>query len=275
MHDDQYTATGPSHHTSGFKRSAFSTSNPSDFLQGVNVQGLRCGVLGEGLLAETETAEGSSTLPGVGVEGRGANAGVIGVGRQDAIASVFGQGNRSRIGVLGAVMDRKSEGIGVVGASVKNMGNPLETFASIPEPADGSGVGVLGTSGRGPGVRGSSAGGNGGEFSSGEGSGVTAESGSGVAVRAVSSTNRAGEFKTGDSVAQIRLVPHEQRGGELALPKDGKIGDLILIRTTAARGPIEFLDQCSLWLCVPASVVTTAGAMWREIQLGNSVEGTV
>ena len=144
MHDDQFTATGPSHHTSGFPKTAFSTGSPSDFLHGVNVQGARCGVVGEGLQAQTDAPEGSSNLPGVGVEGKGANVGVVGIGRQDAIACVYGHGNRCKIGILGAVMDREEgERIGIAGVSVKNLGNPLQTFDSVPEPADGSGTGVL------------------------------------------------------------------------------------------------------------------------------------
>jgi hypothetical protein len=128
MHDDQYTATGPSHPTSGAPKTAFSTGSPSDFLHGVNVQAARCGVVGEGLQADAEAPAGSSDFPGVGVEGRGANFGVVGIGRQDGTASVYGHANRCRVGVLGGVMDRKSEGIGVVGASVKNLGNPLKTL---------------------------------------------------------------------------------------------------------------------------------------------------
>lgn len=63
------------------------------------------------------------------------------------------------------------ERIGIVGASVRNLGNPLQTFDSFPEPADGSGTGVLGTSGSGPGVSGSSGEGSGGDFSSQSGVG--------------------------------------------------------------------------------------------------------
>jgi hypothetical protein len=90
MHDDQFTATGPSHHTSGFPKTAFSTGSPSDFLHGLNVQAARCGVVGEGLQAEPETPPGSSDFAGIGVEGRGPNVGVVGIGRQEAIACVYG-----------------------------------------------------------------------------------------------------------------------------------------------------------------------------------------
>ena len=53
MHDDQYTATGPSHHSSGKEKAAFSTvppvdanSNVSDFEFGLHVKARRIGVVG-------------------------------------------------------------------------------------------------------------------------------------------------------------------------------------------------------------------------------------
>ena len=162
------TATGPSHHTSGFPKTAFSTGSPSDFLHGVNVQGARCGVVDEGLQAQTDTPQGSSNLPGVGVEGRGANFGVVGdwSSGRDCL----------RLWARKSLQDcrygpRRRRRIGIVGASVRNLGNPLQTFDSFPEPADGSGTGVLGTSGSGPGVSGSSGEGSGGDFSSQSGVG--------------------------------------------------------------------------------------------------------
>jgi hypothetical protein len=54
MHDDQFTAMGPSHHTSGAPKAAFSTvppvdgnSNLSDIEFGVHVSGRRFGVVGK------------------------------------------------------------------------------------------------------------------------------------------------------------------------------------------------------------------------------------
>jgi hypothetical protein len=178
--------------------------------------------------------------------------------------------------VLGAVMDREeAAGIGVIGVSVKNLGNPLETFSSVPTPADGSGVGVLGTSGTGTGVRGASGEGSGGKFSSEGGPGVVAESDSGTGLEARSGFDRAAVFQSGTNVAQINLVPHEQKTREPELPKEGRIGDLLLIRNIVSLGHGIFHDRCSLWLCVPGSGVLSANAFWQEIQLGSPVMGTV
>lgn len=60
---------------------------------------------------------------------------------------------------------------------LENFGNPLDTFSSdIPDPADGSGVGVFGTSGTGEGVRGTSRDGLGGHFILTEANGILGES---------------------------------------------------------------------------------------------------
>jgi hypothetical protein len=286
VHDDQFTAMGPSFRDSGFPKTAFSTSSPSDFLDGVHVQAARCGVVGEGLQASADTTDVGSTFPGVGVEGRGVNLGVLGVGRENAIASVFGQGNRCKVGVLGVAMDRRGDPrVGVIGASVKNLGNPLQTFRRAPEPADGSGTGVLGTSGTGDGVRGTSdtgdgvrgasSMGNGVHGKSDEGTGVAAESISGVAVSAVSTSNRAGVFQSGTNIAQISLVPLEQKTAEPELPKDGNVGDILLILNKTKLGHTVVHQKCSLWLCVPSAGRLGWSVSWQEIQLGRVVTGTI
>jgi hypothetical protein len=310
MHDDQFTAKGPSHHTSGFKRTAFSTESPSDFLSGVIVQGARCGVVGEGLQAEFEKEgpPGSSNYPGVGVEGRGVNFGTVGRGRREALAGVFGDATQCPIGVLGAVADPRQEertGVGILGASVRDMGNPLQTFNPIPERVDGSGIGVLGMSRTGPGVsgssvegnggdftslegvgisgdsrtgsgvRGSSGEGSGGEFSSSDGAGVSAASSSGVAAQAISEGNRGGVFQSGLNMAQISLVPLVQAGGVPELPQSGDVGDLLLIRNIVEFSGIVISDRCSLWLCVPSFGALSVKAFWQEVKLGNPVGGSL
>lgn len=147
-HDDQFTAVGPSNTGSGFPRAGFSTK-ASDMVYGVNVQGTRCGVFGESVRVSSGR---ESTVEGVGVHGFGENFGIFGNGNR-GIAGVFGEHNRNGVGVIGAVM---RGGTGVAGVSLAALGNPLETFQTIPVPADGSGTGVLGASGKGYGVLGDS-----------------------------------------------------------------------------------------------------------------------
>lgn len=278
MHDDQFTATGPSHFTSGFKKTAFSTHDTSDFEYGLNVQGERCGVFGE---SKGVAGTRESTVEGTGVQGSGDNFGVVGNGGQ-GIAGVFGIGIRSQFGVVGAAM---RGGTGVAGASFRNLENPLNTLQQMADPADGAGIGVYGTSGSGAGIRGSSMEGNGGDFSSitgagvsaesAEGTGVSAISNSGVAVHAISEENRGGVFQSGTNIAQINLVPLMQTTAEPRLSKDGNIGDLLLIRNTY-QGAVGFTsDQCSLWLCVSGITHFGGNAFWQEVKLGGPVQGTL
>ena len=117
---------------------------------GVNVQGQRCGVYGESVRVNGKR---ESQVEGVGVCGFGENFGVMGNGNR-GLAGVFGENNRGRVGVVGAVM---RGGTGVFGASLKNLGNPKETFggSELPGPeSGGSGIGVNGISGKGYGVLG-------------------------------------------------------------------------------------------------------------------------
>jgi hypothetical protein len=151
-HDDQFTATGPAFTGAGFPRAAFSTGREgTDSTYGVNVQGSQCGVYGESVKGGSGKRE--SDVEGVGVHGFGENFGVYGNDNR-GIAGVYGSHNRGRVGVLGAAMQGAT---GVVGVSMSSIGNPLSTFGeSIPDPADGSGTGVLGASGKGYGVLGKS-----------------------------------------------------------------------------------------------------------------------
>jgi hypothetical protein len=146
-HDDQFTATGPPFTGSGKPRSAFS-SRATGMLYGVNVQGDDCGVYGESVRVVTGR---DSQVGGVGVYGFGENFGVMGNGNR-GLAGVVGENNRGRVGVIGATM---RGGTGVYGGSLQNLGNPLRTFARLPDAGDGgSGIGVHGVSGEGYGVLG-------------------------------------------------------------------------------------------------------------------------
>ena len=280
-HEDQFTATGPAFTGSGFSRAGFSTNRAgADFTYGVNVQGERCGVYGESVRGGSGKRE--ADVEGVGIYGFGENFGVYGNGNR-GIAGVYGGHNRGGVGVLGAAM---RDATGVVGVSMSSIGNPLSTFGdSISDPADGSGVGVLGRSGTGAGVQGSSDEGNGGVFSSntgdgvfGEsdsGSGVTGSSESGVGVVGVSREDRGGVFQSGENVAQIRLATQRQRTRFPQLPQRGKVGDLILIRYRTIRiigGSSP--DACGLWLCVPKDSSDDSD-QWQEVMLGQVVTGTL
>jgi hypothetical protein len=300
MHTDQFTAVGPPFKGSGVKNTGFSTKPMSaatlaifnawrrlfrqpaitevNFEYGVNAQGLRCGVYGGNPNID---AERDSTMDGVGVHGIGENFGVFGNGTPGT-AGIFGEHTRGGVGVIGATM---RSGTGVIGASLQNIGNPLETFQSIPDPGDGDGDGVFGISGLGTGVRGTSSRGNGGSFTSvmgdgifgesKEGAGVVGKSDRGPGVIATSTADRGGVFESGPKVAQINLVPRDQAGNRPQLPKDDRVGDLLLIRN---RRQVEvgldvISEHCSLWLCTSVSHI--AGADWREIMLGRTVKGTL
>jgi hypothetical protein len=115
---------------------------------GANVAGARCGVYGESVRGGGGGRD--SDIDGVGVCGKGSNAGVYGQGNHGTMG-VLGTHNRGSVGVIGAVM---RGGNGVVGLSLNSIGNPS---ALVPLPvADGSGTGVLGASGNGYGVLGES-----------------------------------------------------------------------------------------------------------------------
>jgi hypothetical protein len=155
-HEDQFTAVGPSLTGSGFPRAGFSTK-ASDMDHGVNVRGEKCGVYGEsGVPLPSGRAP---EVDGIGVHGFGTNFGVSGRATANGIAGIVGRHGNNGIGVIGAVKSEDLKGIGVVGVSRSpGLGSPT---APVPDPADGLGIGVFGTSGEGPGVRGSSQSGEG------------------------------------------------------------------------------------------------------------------
>ena len=291
-HDDQFTAVGPSLTGSGFPRAGFSTK-ASDMVHGVNVRGEKCGVYGESDVPLPSIRE--PEIDGVGVHGFGTKFGVSGRATANGIAGVIGRHGNNGIGVIGAVKSEDLKGIGVVGISRSpGLGSPM---AAVPDPADGLGIGVFGTSGKGAGVRGSSERGEGGQFESesgvgatgtsdsgagvsarsGSGVGVTGTSDSGAGVSGTSAKNRGGLFSSAETVAQIRLVPHQQRPKTpvAALPTNGSVGDLIVIRTTGTDPEGVSFDYCSLWLCTPKDPSQEESDQWTEVLLGGTVTGTL
>ncbi len=129
MHDDQFTATGPSHLSSGQTKAAFSTvgpANQSDFEFGVHVNGRRFGVVG---------TSSKGQFP------------------EHGIAGVYGNGSDCKFGVLGTTRGPFGT-VGVVGASVidTNVVNNLNVPSEEVElQVRGDGIGVLGMSETGPG----------------------------------------------------------------------------------------------------------------------------
>ena len=281
-HDDQFTAVGPSLTGSGFPNAGFST-HASDMNHGVNVRGEKCGVYGESNVPIPSDRE--PEVNGIGVHGFGTTFGVSGRATPGGIAGVIGRHGNNGIGVIGAVRSDNLKGIGVIGVSRSpGLGSPT---APVPDPADGLGIGVLGTSGKGPGVRGSSETGEGGQFESRKGAGVTGTSdsgvgvagtsGSGVGVTGKSAENRGGLFSSAETIAQIQLVPHQQQTNTplVKLPTNGKVGDLIVIRTTGTDLEGVSFDYCSLWLCTPKEPFQEESDQWTEVLLGGTVTGTL
>jgi len=270
-HGDQFTATGPAFNGSGFPRSAFSTNRAgADFVHGVNVEGLNCGVFGKCV----KRGSRDPGVDGVGVYGKGDNFGVLGQGNVGPSGVIGTHTNNLRpsrdgAGLIGAVI---RGGTGVIGISLTVTSlNSLTLLDKIPNSADGGGVGVFGASGTGPGVRGASQDGTGGQFTSKSGSGVTGDSTSGeglvgnsnfgtgvigtsnwgtgvignatrggvgvegrsaagAGLHGVSGRDRGAVFESGNNVAQIRLVPKKQNTKFVKLPGRGKVGDLAPIR---------------------------------------------
>jgi hypothetical protein len=263
-HDDQFTAVGPPLAGSGKPRSAFS-SKAAGMVYGANVQGVRAGVYGESVRAETDR---DADVPGTGVHGVGDNFGVFGkinpsapgvADRGVEVAGVYGQHHRGRSGVVGAAMppgpDSPDTGTGVAGLSVSSLGNPTR-FQALPDPADGAGTGVYG--------------------SSGSGAGVLGTSHTSAGVRGRSQTGRGGVFESGDAdnlVGQVRLVPQPMavptvvRAAPImfdpaqltSLPRTGQGGDLLVTQDPDGR--------CTLWFCVRGPDAERP-ADWREVLLG-------
>ena len=271
-HEDQFTAVGPSLTGPGFPRAGFSTK-ASDMVHGVNVRGEKCGIYGESDVPLPSAREPETD--GVGVHGFGTKFGVSGRATANGIAGIIGRQGNNGIGVIGAVKPEDLKGIGVVGVSRSpSLGSPT---ASVPDPADGLGIGVLGTSGKGPGVRGSSQSGEGGQFESESGVGATGTSDSDAGVSGRSASNRGGLFSSAETIAQIHLVPpRQQPETPLAeLPKNGRVGDLIVIRSTGTDPEGVSFDLCSLWLCTPKESSEEESDQWTEVVLGGTVTGTL
>jgi hypothetical protein len=96
-----------------------------------------------------------------------------------------------------------------------------------------------------------------------------------IGVTGFSKDGRGGIFQTGERSAQIRLVPIQQDTSQPKLPKDGNVGDLILIRNTA-RIEERLVDVCSLWLCIPEDFNSQQSKQWQKIHLDPTVvTGTI
>jgi hypothetical protein len=232
--EDQFTAIGPAQHDSGFPFTAFSTS-ATGMAYGANLQGDRAGVYAEAVSGGTNR---ESDVTGVGAWAHGDSFGVVGRAAnrpgKPVVAGVYGENPLGGSGVIGAA---QRDGIGVLGSSVRALGNPLQAGQA---PADGAGTGVLGRSGGGEGVRGESD----------RGDGVAGQSQSGRGGRFESGTTALGSI-----VAQVGLVPQPMPA---ALPAEGSGGDLLA--TQADDG------TCALWFCV-RSAAGEQPAVWREVLL--------
>jgi hypothetical protein len=305
-HEDQFTATGPAFTGAGFPRAAFSTGAlGTDSTYGVNVQGSECGVYGEVLRTSTGR-QAFKVDPGVcgvgdtyGVIGSGNIAGTYGVRTFDPDipkenrpfgAGVLGSGLDNGNGVVGlnfageeqeqglgqafGVIGASNAGVGVLGLSVRK---DFRSQADLTKLPDGEGTGVEGASGTGTGVHGRSFRGEGGQFESALGRGAVFSSGR-------KRDDGESNFRFGN-VAQIRLEPLRQELDPLhsdpRLPKDGKVGDIILIRITGGGEGGNLVDKCSLWLCVPQLDLLADPLMppenssvWQQILLGGTRLGT-
>lgn len=225
MHDDQFTAMGPPFAHSGFPESGFSTL-PEDpvFQFGLRANARRCGVMGQ-------TGGGG-------------------------VAGVYGHGRFSLVGVLGTAF---GQSIGVVGTSVVTTNdlmnlNVSPDQVSLDSLGGGSGTGVLGKSGSGFGVHGTSD----------ANTAVLGASGSGFGVHGVSGGGPGGVFES-TSNAQIRMVPRE-----LTTPEGhsgGAGGELL---ATVAAGPAG--PEFRLWFCTRAG--DAASATWDLVGGSRPFPGT-
>lgn len=227
---------------------------------GANVAGDRAGVVGTchppGLAPPPPgDTERQSEVQGVGVFGSGNTFGVIGKtvsGGIARIAGVYGEDNQGKIGVLGAVM---FGGTAVAGVSVSSLGNPLETFANLPNPSDGSGIGVYGTSGSNTGVFGSSDSGFGAHGKSTSNTGIVGESDTGIG----------GVFES-QQAAPIRLIPKNLESPEGQINGNG--GEL-LVTTTAGQSGESF----ALWFCARGG--DAASTVWEFVVGTRPYPGTL
>jgi hypothetical protein len=203
----RFESTGPNQGTSIFGTSGFYT-NASSLLYGVNVHGNECGVYGQCVRRGRSSRE--PDVVGIGVYGFGESFGVFGNGSR-GIAGVCGLHDRGRVGVIGACRG-SAGGMGVAGVSTKYVTYSVERFGTgIPDPADGTGIGVFGSSGEGPGVRGSSVDGAGGEFVSSTRSGVFGVSDSGIGVEG-RSREVAGVYGTSVNGSGAEFISQKKSG---------------------------------------------------------------
>jgi hypothetical protein len=279
--EHSFTATGPVGPDVKVHGAGFATFS-DEIDNGVNVQGNSVG-----LYAESVNAASNRKPPfqpgaagGIGACGVSDGFGVVGAIRPSpgrrGLAGVVGQHRGGGVGMVGVSMDTAAgrSGIGVAGISHISS-NPGE-LATPPDPAGGRGTGVLGSSGHGTGVRGTSAQGVGVVGVSRAAAGVRATGR--VGVQGEGSGGPGGEFKSHETHAQLRLVPHgvggtptnrqvpaqDHRISPTELPKDGKLGELLVTSHDASI-------QCLLWLCVDASA---GKARWAQVLLGLPMQGT-
>jgi hypothetical protein len=225
--------------------------------------------------------DGTTIDPGVGVVGQGGTGtfpgqgpgpGVVGVGGGRALppgldvadVGVFGAGATGMVGVAGGVVSPTTAtraGVGVCGAGTTGVVGVAAGAALLPASAR-AGVGVFGTGTTG--VVGLAGGG------ALPPAGLTP----GAAVMGFSTGDRGAVFGS-DRAAQLRLVPQQQKTEFPKLPKNGRVGDLILIRNTGPNQDGVLIDRCSLWLCIPKDPSKDASDQWQGVVLGPTVTGTV
>lgn len=252
------------------------------------------GAYGTGVIGSTTRSMGvrgkaDATMEGIGTAGFAGGMGSIGVvglnqSHPGAVAPKVLEATPDvrgmcAFGVLGA--SDEVNGVGVVGLSMSSIvyrtdienydvttmpGWGLVRSEEMPIPyVNGKGTGVLGVSQDGAGAKG--------------------KSGSGVGIRGESKLGRGGEFEVISGVgftvgAQMRLVPVVQEklsANDIQLPKYGKVGDVLLIRTIGGDPEHSRFDICTLWLCVPDinNPRSQDSSQWQPIQLGAAITGTL
>jgi hypothetical protein len=109
----------------------------------------------------------------------------------------------------------------------------------------------------------------------------------GVGVVGVGSATAGGAFSSGDLVPQLHLqpqamvepppsvvvTPREFRQLK-SLPRHAKAGDLWLAEHEERESSGAQTQTCSLWLCVTGSAGDERAAMWRQVLLGDPVNGS-
>lgn len=88
--------------------------------------------------------------------------------------------------------------------------------------------------------------------------------------------NYNGDYPGGVNIlgARMNLMVVDQDGGDPVLPKEGQIGDLLLlVNTLRFQGQIVS-TRLSLWVCAPSGGVQSPNAFWQEIKLGDPIMGT-